>query len=172
MARFQRRRMLAPINSIKHFVHQTILNVPSGTIANITVADAVNAPAVASSLQVNVGCIIKAVYIEMWYVATDASDTRSSFTLTVEKIPSGAPGMTFTNSSNLGAYLNKKNILYTTQGVSPSAITGGASLPLLRQFISIPKGKQRMGQGDEIHVNVSSVGGASICGIFIYKEYQ
>ncbi len=166
------RRMLSPIMAIKHYVHQTILSIVSGNIANIVIVDAAVAPANVASNDVLEGSVIKAVYIEMWYAASGATTTESSFTMTVEKISSNGPAMTFTNSSNLGAYLNKKNILYSTQGVLGTVLDGNQSQPLLRQFILIPKGKQRFGAGDRLAVNVSSVGNSEICGLFTYKEYR
>ncbi len=165
-------RMQSPINSIKHYVQQTLLGIPTGTIRNVTIADAIVAPAVTNTFSVNIGSVIKAIYVEMWYANNDVSTGQSTFTMTIEKLPANALVMTFTNSSNLSAYLNKKNILYCTQGVVTASVDGGNAMPMYRGWIKIPKGKQRMGQGDKIMLNVSSIGLGQICGFFTYKEYQ
>ncbi len=79
--------------------------------------------------------------------------------------------MTLAQSQNLGAYPNKKNILYTTQGILADANDGGPTIPLIRGWIKIPKGKQRMGLDDRIVVNITAVGALRLCGISTFKEY-
>lgn len=171
MARFLR-RMQAPINSNKHFVSQTLSTVLSGTISTRIVSDAVAAPATANAFDVRQGAVIKAVYIELWINGDSAATVSTSFNVTLEKLPSNLASMTFANSQNLGTYTNKKNILYTTQGLVGSADIGQSSVPVLRTWFKIPKGKQRQGLGDRIVLNLSSlVSDLAICGIFIYKEY-
>jgi len=169
----RRRVMQAPINSIKHLVGQTQTTIVAGAISNRVIASAVVAPASALSTDVIQGAIIKAVYIEMWVQGNGAIGVSGAFNFTLEKIPANGPAMTFANSLNLTAYLNKKNILYTTQGLIASAsVAQGVSV--LRQWFAIPKGKQRMGLGDRLILNLSPIGGSDIqiCGIYIYKEYR
>ncbi len=79
--------------------------------------------------------------------------------------------MTYAQSLNLGAYPNKKNILYTTQGVIGGRDT--QAIPVMRQWLLIPKGKQRMGLADKVEVTIASTGTAmQRCGIFTFKEYS
>ncbi len=166
------RRMLAPINSIKHFVPQTDFAVATGTANNLTVVDAVVAPATGATYEVQEGAVVKAVWIELWLITDGSAGTHGTFTVTVEKAP-GNLQPTFTNMLNLMSYLNKKNILYTTQGILSSDNVAQA-VPILRQWIKIPKGKQRFGFQDRLLVNVANSGGTgmAICGMFIYKEYR
>ncbi len=164
------RRMLAPITSIKHYVHHPQSGVASGAVLTFSVATSVVAPASANAFNVVQGSVIKAVFIEFWVFSIGA-DVETSFTVSVEKIPSGLLPMTFAESINLGAYENKKNILYVTQGLVGSR-GSGSPVPIIRQYFKIPRGKQRMGLGDRIVVNLSSVGQTmQICGITTYKEY-
>ncbi len=161
------------IMTVKHLVHQSLATIASGAISNIDVVNVVVAPAAANSNEVQEGSILKAVYIEMWVTSTGTTGQTCSFNMTVEKVPSDATDMTFTQSANLGAYPNKKNIFYTTQGVVGASVDGSNSIPLYRQWIKIPKGKQRMGLGDKILLNINAIGTTlAICGIFIYKEYR
>ncbi len=164
-----RRKMLAPINSVKHYVHHPEALIAVGGILNQNAVEAAQAPAVANPWTVKEGSIVKAIYIERWLIG-DSAGAVSQFNLTVEKKRSGEPDMTFAQSANLGAYPNKKNILYTTQGIVPS-IVGGPTVPVIRQYILIPKGKQRMGLNDEIMVNISAVAALRQCGIETFKEY-
>ncbi len=168
-----RRRMLAPINSVKHYVQRAITNVAVAGIVNEVVIDAVVATAVNLPNEVLEGAVIKAVFVEVWPTGIGAEASNSAFNITVEKVPAAAPLMTNAQSLNLMVYPNKKNILYTTQGVVNSEV-GINPVPLLRQWITIPKGKQRFGLGDRLVVNYSSISSISylICGIYVFKEYR
>ncbi len=161
----------SPIVSVKHYVHRTNIVVASGTIQNNIVADGVVLPATANAFDVKQGVVVKAVYVEIWLRGSGLTGSSLQFILTVEKISSGGPLQTFAQSLNLGVYPNKKNILYTTQGVVSGQDT--PSIPIIRNWVLIPKGKQRMGLSDRIVVNVTSSGqNLNVCGIFTYKEYQ
>jgi len=166
------KRMLAPINSIKHYVHRANITVVSGNILNEELIDAVAAPASASAEQVKQGAVIKAVYVESWIQNDGGTGTDNQFNVNLEKIPSGAPAMTFAQSVNLGSYPNKKNILYSSQGVQGASVDGIPAVPVLRNWMLIPKGKQRFGLGDKLVLNISSTGFTlRTCGLATYKEY-
>ncbi len=165
------RRMQAPINSIKHYVHETNIGIATGTIKNIEEILAVVAPANALPFQVIEGSVIKAIYLEFWLSSNGASGTETQFNLTVEKKREAEADMTFGQSAALGAYPNKKNILYTSQGIVNSNAVSG-TVPIIRQYILIPKGKQRFGLGDQLMVNISAIGALQFCGISTYKEYR
>ncbi len=163
--------MVAPINSIKHYVPLTNIQIGSGAINNHKIIEAVVAPAQTATNNVHEGASIKAVYVEIWLSSNEASGAESTFILTVEKKRASEADMTNANALNLQSYLNKKNILYTTQGILNSNTVQG-SVPIIRQFIAIPKGKQRFGLGDEFFVNIAAVGLLQTCGIAIFKEYN
>ncbi len=153
------------VNTKKHIVQQGINAITAGTIKNLLLARAVAAPS--GSTQVTEGSIITAIFIEMWYLAT--SSQPGSVTVTLEKRIGSMAAMSFTNSATLDAYTNKKNILYTTQGITPDS--NGNPIPLLRQWLKIPKGKQRFGLEDSLILNISAnVEGLTECGVAIYKE--
>ncbi len=165
------RRMLAPINTVKHYIANTSGNTATGGVRAMKIAEAVVAPATSAVTDVKEGSIIKAVYIELWISSNEASGSESFFNITIEKKRSTETDMTSTQSQNLQAYPNKKNILYTTQGIVNSNTVSG-SVPIIRQWFAIPKGKQRFGLGDQIMVNISAIAGAlQNCGIGIFKEY-
>ncbi len=114
------------------------------------------------------GSAIKAVYVELWLIGGTADQF---FTITLEKVPGAGNVQTFTESTNLFAYVNKKNILYTTQGLAPNDGVG-QPVPVIRQWFKIPKGKQRWGLNDNLNLNIASRGDGTItvCGFFTYKE--
>lgn len=165
--------MLAPINSIKHFIARTNTSLAAGAAVTLDIADAVAAPASATTVQVLEGAVIKAVWVEMWLLVNGTTGTASQMVQTLEKIPSNGINPTFTNMLNLQAYQNKKNILHTFQGVQGSFIDGNPAIAPLRAWMPIPKGKQRMGLGDRLVLTIATVGQAiQTCGMFIYKEYR
>ncbi len=165
------RRMLAPINTVKHYVHKAVSVTASGALSTTNLVRAVVAPATANAANVKEGSIVKAVYIEMWINADTATGDDAQFVLIVERKPGNQTDMTAAQSTNLGAYPNKKNILYTTQGVLAAGIDGAQSVPVIRNWVLIPKGKQRFGLDDSLQVHVSAVGALKTCGIATFKEY-
>ncbi len=133
------------------------------------VINAVPLPGVTNANDVRAGSVIKAVYLEYW-ITSDSSTVFGTFNITVEKKGQGATAMSFGQSVNLMAYPNKKNILYTTQGIIGKDVNN--AVPILKQWIAIPKGKQRFGNDDELVVNFSAITQTqNVCGIAIYKEY-
>jgi len=166
------RGMVSPINSVKHYVAQTNFSQTAGGASPIIVADSVVAPAAANTFDVREGSVIKAVHFEYWLMNDGASGQETQFVLIVYKAPSAVAFATFTNMLNLQAWDNKKNILYSTQGILSPQADGSNTVPILRDWILIPKGKQRMGRGDRIIVSIASVEtNLRICGLSTYKEY-
>jgi len=168
-----RKRMLAPINSNKHYVHQTNTVVGTGLVLNLTAVDAVVAPATSNSFDVEEGSVVKAIHLEYWINGNHSSADVTQFGIAVLKVPGGSVSPTFTNMNNLGAYENKKNILFTSQGIIAAQVGDSQSVPILRDWILIPKGKQRMGLGDRI-ITVLACSGQPlrVCGLATYKEYR
>ncbi len=156
------------IKSIKHYVNFPATTTASGARSTVAIVDAVTQGAArAASSDVWEGCIIKAVYLEFWIASATALLTSI---WTVAKLPSNGVTPTFTEMNNLGTYQNKKNILLSGQGITPS---NGNVMSIIKGWIKIPKGKQRFGLGDRLVVNLAAVGADVIlCGISTYKEYE
>ncbi len=81
--------------------------------------------------------------------------------------------MTTGQMAALHDYDNKKNILFTAQGLlTPN---DGGQVPVLRSWYKIPKGKQRFGLADELVLSIRNNNATAIdinlCGVIIYKEY-
>ncbi len=167
------RRSLAVIKSIKHYVQLAPTNVTAGSVLVVAIANAVVAPATGNSSDVAEGSVVKAVYIEMWALGQGSTGAAGTMTAIVEKRPSGVIAPTFAQIATLGAYPNKKNVLYSTQGNFGSTADGSPSFNVFKGWIRIPKGKQRMGSDDNIDiVMTSNAQTTQFCGIMTYKEYQ
>ncbi len=157
-----------PIKSIKHYVHFPAATVVSGAIGNFKPIDAIaEGAARATAANVEEGCEIKAVFVEMWMSGQTVDNTIG---WALYKIPSGGAGTTAAQLSNMSTYQNKKNVLKFGQGLGP---TSGNVVPVLREWIKIPKGKQRFGLGDEFVFSFTGTGtSAHACGFATYKEYN
>ncbi len=165
------KRLLAPINTVKHYVHRANVGVATGALQTNVIVNSVVAPATGTAADVKEGSIVKAVYIELWLINVAAPTTVSQVIIIVEKRPGNSVGLTAAQALNLGAYPNKKNILYVSQGLITSRESSNAT-PFIRNWVLIPKGKQRMGLDDQILVHIAPVGAtANVCGIFTFKEY-
>ncbi len=165
------RRLLAPINTIKHYV--TLTNGGTGT-GVVRVFEAVDAKSVIADAQdVVEGAIIKAVHYEIWVISNGATGVSSQFMLVIEKVPAGQASITAAQMLSLASYPNKKNIFYTFQGVQGPSIDGSAAIPIYRDWLRIPKGKQRFGLSDRLIASFQALGtGAQSCGLATYKEWK
>ncbi len=164
--------MRSPINSVKHYVQFPNATLASGASITQPQITAVVAPAQIDTSSVKEGSIVKAIFIEKWLVGDSGVDgTPSQFVLTVEKKRVAETDMTAAQSNTLAAYPNKKNILYTTMGIVTNSKNGGPTAPVIRNWVKIPKGKQRFGLGDELVVNIAAIVTVRHCGFSTYKEY-
>ncbi len=161
--------MRAPITSTKHIVNFSIANTASGAVLTRTIADAFVVSAVNTATEVREGCLIKAVYLEMWLRGSDAG-VGSTFIWILEKNEANAPAPAAGNMAALFGYSNKKNILYTTQGLINDDT--GVATPIVRQWFKIPKGKQRFGLQDKLQIHLFAQSGSiDDCGLAVFKEY-
>ncbi len=160
--------MRSPIMSNKHYVHQDSTAIASGSGLNILVVTTLaRGAAIAAASDVFEGAIVKAVYLEYWVDGGTASKTVIGM---VVKIIGNGTMITFAESTNLGTFKGKKNILEVHQGLAPSS---GNQMAIFRHWIKIPKGKQRFGLGDSLQIKVSAVGTAvNVCGFATFKDYS
>ncbi len=159
------------IKSKKHIVQISQSTVAQAASASTTL---IEAKELTSTLPTDVeeGAIVKACYVEFW-VSQDSASTIGSYTCVLAKDPGGNAGMTTANMAALHDYNNKKNILFTGQGLlTPN---DGGQVPILRGWYKIPKGKQRFGLGDVLRIslrnNTPTAIDINFCGLVIFKEY-
>ncbi len=166
-----RRRLLAPLVTIKHYVNVENAVIANGTTRPIELIQAVNVNAVVNSGDVFEGSLVKTVFIEHWLKSNADATADTKFQLVVEKVPAGATSISFTQMNNLMSYPNKKNVLFVSQGVIGDGTT--QSIPVVRQWFMIPKGKQRFGLDDRFVLTISTTAfGVNSCGIAIFKEWK
>jgi len=161
--------MRAPIHSDKHYVQMSLTTVTTGAEVDVVLIDAQEGTVANQVFEVVEGAVVKAIFVELWCIG---SVNDQFFTIILQKLSSGATPASITQMAALGTYTNKKNILYTTQGLASNDGIGDP-MPVIRQWFKIPKGKQRFGLGDKMVIQVASRGDANIvfCGFATYKEY-
>ncbi len=164
--------MRAPIIATKHYVQFTEFSVASGTVTEREFVTAVAIQNVDTPSEVQEGSVIKACFIELWLVSNDSINV-GSFVVTVEKVIASDSIPTLSEMSTLNSYRNKKNILFTSQGILGSEQNANPT-PVLRQWIKIPRGKQRFGVNDQMHVHIAAIGTSALsgCSFMTYKEYR
>ncbi len=162
--------MKSPIHSSKHYVQLGISQVGLGTINQNVLVQGVESTTANLATEVTEGSLVKAIFIELWL---QNEGTLSEQITTLEKSPLFSAGVTFVQQAALFSYTNKKNILFTSQGLTPNDGVSGP-INILRQWIKIPKGKQRFGLGDQLNLNISNVSSNDLvrCGFALYKEYS
>ncbi len=156
------------IHSQKHYVQQSRSQVATVSRTIIDIAEAVAGPSANLVDEVVEGAVIKAVFVEMWILDTS---NDGSFVLSLMKLDAAANQPNFAECNALGTYTSKKNVLFTTQGLSPNNGVGNP-IPIIRQWFKIPKGKQRFGLGNKLVLTITNNGlnDLEFCGFFTYKE--
>ncbi len=163
--------MKAPIKSKKHIVQISQSTVAQAAAVNTILIQALEATGTTPTT-VEEGAIVKACYVEYW-VSQDSATTVGSYTVALTKIPGGNAPMVTASLAAMHDYDNKKNILFSAQGLlTPN---DGGQVPVLRGWYKIPKGKQRFGLSDRLSINIRNNNATAVdinfCGLAIYKEY-
>ncbi len=159
------------IHSKKHIFQVSQSTIGQAAVANTSFVQAVEASST-TPFQVEEGATVKACYIEFW-ISQDSASVVGSYTIILAKDPGGNNVPTAADMAALHDWDNKKNILFTAQGLlTPN---DGGQVPVLRGWYKIPKGKQRMGLGDVMRLSLRNNNLTAIdinfCGVILYKEY-
>ncbi len=163
--------MKSPIHSRKHIVQMSQSQVMQSQVVTTNLINSIEGTHTSPD-HVSEGAVVKACYVELW-VGIDAGTAIGSYTAILYKDPGSSNTATAANMAALYDYTNKKNILFTAQGLLAPE-TGGV-IPVMRDWYKIPKGKQRFGLQDKLRVAVRNNNAAAtdihFCGLSIYKEY-
>ncbi len=157
------------VHSTKHYVQIPFSEVTTGAVENVLLVSGVALLSKNLASEVEEGSSVKAIYIEMWL---QNEGNLGSFIATVSKQTEFGTGPTVAEMASLMTYTNKKNVFWTSQGLtSNDGISGPVNI--LRTWIKIPKSKQRFGLGDILSLSISNVSTSDLnrCGFATYKEY-
>ncbi len=162
--------MRPPIHSIKHYKQITRSEVLTVARNVELLAHGVNNVASNLENEVQEGSVVKAVYVELWLL--DSANDGSNIVVLV-KNSNDTVGLTFTQMQTLFTFPEKKNILFTHQGLSSNNGVGNP-IVVMRGWYKIPKSKQRFGLGDRLNLVIANNGANTLeyCGFATYKEYS
>ncbi len=142
----------------------------AGVITDITIASTVN-DYLGTVGSCPLGSKIKGFYLEVSTSNVDNIVGRTDWYLMKKN-----PGITITSYPSPGATggtLQRNAIFHEEKGIGQgTATTGGGQSTRKQQFIAIPRGYQRMAEGQEWVIRVGSSENYSFCLKCIYKWYQ
>ncbi len=155
------------IDSVKHEIRYSNLLAAGGSIKNIVIALGQDIPS--ADNHVKTGSQIKAIFFENNY--NFEGNVTAIFDWQIVKIRTGQAASTFDPAIPNQANRSQK-FLWGME--MPAGINNSASIKRIGTLL-IPKGKQRMSEGDSWNLLYRSTVGAGVedaCGHFIYKEYR
>ncbi len=169
--RFQRSSNKQVIDSNKNMISLATA-LPSGVKTALLIAESQDSATLAVPADVERGCVIKAIWIEIWVTATE--EIATGITNLVEFYLFKNPGSNLTSpipgtegSSNEKSFIFKK-----WKGIIGSRTVGFPAYAW-KGWCKIPKGKQRMAANDVWQLIMQSSGtNALACASFIYKWYK
>ncbi len=158
------------IHTKKHLFQISQSTVAQAIAVNINFINTIEGASSAPDL-IEEGALVKACYVELW-LSQDSASTVGSYTIILYKDPGGTNPALTADMEALHDYNNKKNILFTGQGLlTPN---DGGQVPVLRGWYKIPKGKQRFGLGDRMRITLRNNNLTALdinfCGVIIFKE--
>ncbi len=155
------------IDSVKHEVKLSALLEDGGAIKDVPLATAKNIAVVDND--VKTGAVIKAIFFEINF------NFESNITAIVEwAIVKRKTGQTATDFDPGIPNLPSRSGKFLWGMEMPAGINNSSAVKRIGTLL-IPKGKQRMSEGDVwafIYRNIAGTGQADTCAHFIYKEYR
>jgi len=159
------------IHSKKHIVQISQGTIAQAAVVNISLADAAESPSTTPNGIIE-GASLKNVFVELW-LGNASTSVVGSYTCILYKNPSGGGDIGTASMAALHDYVNKKNILFTSQALVPP--TDGGQVKVMGDWYKIPRGKQRFGLDDSLLIcvrnNNSTAVDINFCGVAVFKEY-
>ncbi len=167
MARLSKKGMV--IDSVKHEVRYSNLLETGGAVKQVIIALAKNTQDISLDTDVKSGSVIKAIFFENnWNVE---GNSTSVIDWQLVKVKSGQTSAIFDPAI---PNLPTRSQVFMWGMEMPAGINNSSAIKRMGTLL-IPKGKQRMSEGDQwLLLYRFSVSGANAdaCGHFIYKEYR
>ncbi len=170
MPSFRRAMSLRPVTSLKHEITWTNLVENASTDKFVTLIEAIESPI--SANHVDIGSIVKSIYVEFNLNGVDNSGSSQVFHWTIMKLPAGLTRP----SANVYQSDQKKFILKRGMEMLPEIPLGsGGTVQTKRVFVvKIPARLRRFDDGDTFTLSYISTSASAInfCGVAIFKEFK
>lgn len=171
---------LRPIDSVKHIVDtSTVIAAGTNTVLQ-PITDAVAAYSLPDVNGVPVGSKVSSFYLSFFAIA-EGGEIANEVPLVdwyVIHNPGSAWAATF-DTANLptpgatGSHKNKRHIFHEEKGLAGGGDASLAGVPMVfKGVIRIPRGRQRVGEGDTIQLCVRANFATKVCAKTVYKHYK
>ncbi len=157
------------IDSVKHEIRFTNLLEAGGALNGVNIAIARNTQDIAIDTDVKTGSLIKAIFFELNFNVEGSITTLIDWA--IYKFKSGQDVTAF-DPAIPNQPIRSQKFLWGME--MPAGINNSSSVKRIGTVL-IPKGKQRMAEGDfwRLQYRFAASGNiADFCGHFIYKEYR
>ncbi len=158
------------IDSVKHEVASTNLLATGGSVKNVILALGKNTVDVSNDTDVKSGSLIKAIFFEANF--NFEGNITAKFEWAIVKAKVGQPVNTTFDPALPNQPARSQVFLWGME--MPAGINNSSAIKRMGTLL-IPKGKQRMAEGDAWYFMYRSTAGAGqedFCAHFIYKEYR
>ncbi len=157
------------IDSTKHEVRVSALLAAGGSIKSVSIAEAKNTADISLDRDVKTGSVIKAIFFEMNF--NFEGNVTGLFDWAIIKLKTGQAFTAFDPA--IPNQPNRSQVFLWGMEM-PAGINNSSAVKRIGTVL-IPKGKQRMSEGDIWGLVYRSTVGAGVedfCAHFIYKEYR
>ncbi len=172
MARFRRASSKGTIiDSDKHEVRFSNLLETGATFRAVEIAFGVNVESISSDTHVKTGALIKAINFEINF--NIEGNVTSLYDWAIIKVPTGVT-INATNYNPAVPNLPTRSHKFLWGMEMPAGINNSSAVKRIGTLL-IPKGKQRIAEGDSwqfVYFLAAAGDIADVCGHFIYKEYK
>ncbi len=159
------------IDSDKHEIRFTKLLEAGATFRAVEIAFGVETETISADTHVKTGSVIKAITFELQFNVEGNITTVIDWAII--KVPSGVV-VDVTNYNPAVPNLKTRSHKFLWGMEMPAGINNSAAVKRIGTLL-IPKGKQRMAEGDSwqfVYFTAASGNISDVCGHFIYKEYK
>ncbi len=157
------------IDSVKHEIKYSNLLEAGGAIREVIIADAKNTVDISADNHVKTGSLVKAIFFELNWNFEGNITAILDWAIVKQKF--GQAGSDF-NPATPNLPTRSQKFLWGME--MPAGINNSSAVKRIGTLL-IPRGKQRMSEGDSWRLkyfSTAGAGGNDACGHFIYKEYR
>ncbi len=159
---------LRPVNRIKHVIDKQA-GIVLDTQNLTTLVNTKDAPVLASTEQVETGCHIYGIYLNVEAYATTAAALANIYMM-VAKNPGN--NVTFPNGNVVGADDNKRFVIHQEMKMLEQSVNGNPRT-IFNGVIAIPRIYSRFAPNDQLQLYIFSPGvNTSACVQCHYKEFR
>ncbi len=158
------------IDSVKHEVRYSNLLEAGGVVRFVTIATGKNTVDISGDTDVKTGSLIKAIFFELNFNTEGNVTTVTDWSIHKQRTGQGAT----TDFDPAIPNQPTRSQVFLWGMEMPAGINNSSSIKRIGTLL-IPKGKQRMSEGDVwvfTYRSSAGAGGHDACGHFIYKEYR